>query len=352
MINLQDYSILFQDNDFSELRQLLSEHKYSSFYVLADSNTAEHCLPVLNDALHDIDFNIILIEAGEKYKNIQTCQFIWNELFRLKADRKSVLLNLGGGVIGDMGGFCASTYKRGIDFIQIPTTLLAQVDASVGGKLGIDFSLVKNGVGLFNDPKAVYLNPAFFNTLPDDELMSGFAEVIKHALIVDPKYWKSLNDSRLNDFNWSEVVERSVLIKKNIVEEDPFEKSIRKALNFGHTIGHAVESLSWNTEHPLLHGEAVALGIITEAFLSYKILGLSYDSLMEITAFISNLYPEFNLSLLDDFEILSLIQQDKKNEHQQLCFTLLEEIGKFRINVHADDDLIFDALNFYKNIYS
>jgi 3-dehydroquinate synthase len=351
MINLQDYSILFQDNDFLQLRQFLSQNNYSSVFVLADSNTAEHCLPILNDALHDFDFKIILIEAGEKYKNIQTCEFIWNELFRLKADRKAVLLNLGGGVIGDMGGFSASTYKRGIDFIQIPTTLLAQVDASVGGKLGIDFSLVKNGIGLFNNPMAVYLNPAFFNTLPNDEMMSGFAEVIKHALIVDSEYWKSLKDVPFKAFNWPEVVERSVLIKKNIVEEDPFEKSVRKALNFGHTIGHAVESLSWETDNPLLHGEAVALGMIAEAFLSYKILGLSFDDLMEISDFISNLYPEFNLSQLDDFEILSLIQQDKKNEHQQLCFTLLDEIGKFRINVHADDELIFDALNFYKNIY-
>ena len=288
-MQIQKYSIEFQDSSFLQLNKHLASVGYSMIFVLVDTNTKKDCLPLLQSALSDYNLNVIEVEAGEIHKNIQTCTNIWNALMEFQADRKSVLINLGGGVIGDMGGFCASTYKRGIEFIQIPTTLLAQVVASIGGKLGIDYGNVKNSIGLFKNPSAVYLNIAFFKTLPRAELLSGYAEVIKHALIVDKSYWEQiLNCPNIDKNDWKVVVERSLHVKKSIVELDPFEKGIRKSLNFGHTIGHGVESLSLETDHPLLHGEAVALGMITELFLSNKILGLSDEHLNLISNFIIN----------------------------------------------------------------
>jgi 3-dehydroquinate synthase len=350
MIQVQDYSIQFQNNNFLQLKKQLEDAHYSKIFILVDTNTQKYCLPILKKALSDFELNIIQIKAGEAHKNINTCQLIWNDLIQQQADRKSVLLNLGGGVIGDMGGFCASTYKRGIDFIQIPTTLLAQVDASIGGKLGIDFAMVKNSIGLFCNPKAVYLLTNFFGTLPKEELYSGYAEVLKHALIADKKYWDKLRSfDDLEGMDWDIIITDSLQVKKNIVEQDPFEKGIRKSLNFGHTIGHAIESLSWETNHPLLHGEAVALGMITESFLSYKLLGFPAADLERISQYMLQLYPKYNLDQLDKQAILALIQQDKKNEHQQVCCTMLEQIGSFKINVHTTDILILEALDYYNN---
>lgn len=350
MIELQDYSIQFQDKNFVQLQAQLTTTAYSKVFVLVDNNTQMHCLPILKEALKAIELHVITIKAGEVHKNISTCQLIWRTLMEQQADRKSVLLNLGGGVIGDMGGFCASTFKRGIDFIQIPTTLLAQVDASIGGKLGIDFGLVKNSIGLFNNPKAVYLYPDFFKTLPTKELYSGYAEVIKHALIQNNTAFAELvNTTSIDTSQWKLVVRDSLLVKKSIVEQDPFEKNIRKSLNFGHTIGHAIESLSWETDQPLLHGEAVALGMITECYLSYKLIDFSEKQLELVSNYLLQLYPKYDLKRLDQAQILRLIQQDKKNEHQQICFTLLEKIGTFKINVHASDILILEALDYYNN---
>lgn len=351
MIQLQDYTIQFQDSSFVQLQEQLRSAAYSKIFVLVDDNTQVHCLPILQKTFHGFDIIIIKIQAGEAHKNIQTCQFIWSSLLEHQADRKSVLLNLGGGVIGDMGGFCASTYKRGIDFIQIPTTLLSQVDASIGGKLGIDFGLVKNSIGLFQNPKGVYLFPDFFKTLPQAELYSGYAEIIKHALIVDADYWQQLLlITDLKSANLKSIIEHSLNIKKRIVEQDPFEKNVRKSLNFGHTIGHAVESLSWETQHPLLHGEAVVLGMITECFLSSKLLNFPLTELEKISQYLLQLYPKYDLKQLDKNAILELIHQDKKNEQNQTCFTLLEQIGQFKINVVVEDALILEALDYYYNL--
>lgn len=334
MLHLQDYIIHFQSADFLELKTQLEKFNYSKIFVLVDENTSRDCLPILKKALANWNLISIEIPAGEQHKNIQTCQKIWADLLENQADRKSVLLNLGGGVIGDMGGFCAATFKRGIDFIQIPTTLLAQVDASIGGKLGIDFGQVKNSIGLFQNPKAVYLCSDFFKTLPYRELRSGFAEIIKHALIADKNYWEELQHvDNLESINWQPIIERSLQIKKQIVEQDPFEKNIRKSLNFGHTIGHAIESLSWNTNQPLLHGEAVAWGMIAELELSCKRLGFPVEDFQKIKDYIHQFFPLYDLEQFDKEDILNLIKQDKKNEHDKIYFTLLKEIGVFEINV-------------------
>ena len=245
-----DYSIWIGENSLSKF----GISTYSKVAILVDENTKRDCLhklPKIENAI------IIEIKSGEEYKNISTCNFIWEQLTINNFDRNSLLINLGGGVIGDMGGFCAATYKRGLDFIHIPTTLLAMVDASVGGKLGIDFKGFKNQIGLFNNPKAVLISPEFLETLAESELKSGFSEVVKHALISDNSLWVKLKNTPFTDFDWGDIIDTNVQIKNKIVLADPFEKGERKKLNFGHTFGHAIESYYLEKGTPISHGEAV-----------------------------------------------------------------------------------------------
>ncbi|MEQ8926380.1 MAG: 3-dehydroquinate synthase family protein, partial [Fulvivirga sp.] len=275
--------VIFSTEVGKEVKKVVATLPSSKVAVLVDENTHEHCLPHLGIK----DFVLIRINSGEVHKNLATCQFIWETLTDHGFDRQGLLLNLGGGVIGDMGGFCASTYKRGIRFVNIPTTLLAQVDASVGGKLGIDFNRFKNHIGIFAEPEAVIIDPFFLETLPANELRSGFAEVIKHHLIRDLDGWKQLSQSKMETLNWLEVIKHSVEIKNDIVIKDPKESGVRKILNFGHTIGHALESHYLNSDEPLLHGEAIALGMICESHISYQKNMISKEMLKEITGCIT-----------------------------------------------------------------
>ncbi|MCC6690576.1 MAG: 3-dehydroquinate synthase, partial [Bacteroidia bacterium] len=250
-----------------------TEYKKSIFFILVDQNTIVHCLPYLIAEVKSLkNAEIIEIESGEQNKNIKVCIELWKVLGEYQANRKSVIINLGGGVICDIGGFVASTFKRGIEFINIPTTLLAQVDASVGGKTGIDFNNFKNEIGVFNNPSAVIVNPYFLKTLSKKEYLSGFAEIIKHALIADLAYWEKILKTELSDeVGIAELVKQSIAIKRKVVESDPHEKGLRKILNFGHTIGHALESYFLEkNESIVLHGEAVAAGMICEAYLSFR----------------------------------------------------------------------------------
>jgi 3-dehydroquinate synthase len=263
------YSVFFK-NSLQELSAFLNQKKYSKVFVLVDSNTEIQCLPALQNALGSIEFDLIEVTPGEENKNIDFCIGIWRMLLDFGADRNSIMINLGGGVITDMGGFAASTFKRGIDFVQVPTTLLSQVDASVGGKTGVDMNNVKNIIGTFTQPKAVYIHTPFLKTLSDRELRSGYAEVIKHGLIYDASLFKKLKGIAPQELN-DEIIYRSIEIKNEVVMKDPFEKGLRKILNYGHTIGHAVESYSLKQDKsPLLHGEAIAIGFICEAYLSAK----------------------------------------------------------------------------------
>lgn len=267
------------------------------------------------------------------------------------ADRKAIVLNLGGGVIGDMGGFCGSTFKRGMDFVQIPTTLLSQVDASVGGKLGIDFQGVKNAIGVFNDPKAVFIDPFFLQTLSLRERKSGFAEIIKHALIADaPQFDELLKINDLEQADWQKIIPQSLKIKQNIVQQDPFEKNVRKALNFGHTIGHAVESFFLETNEPLLHGEAIAIGMICEAFLSNKKNKLSEKDLQIITDFMLKIYGKINIPSDAFAFLIKIMQQDKKNESDAINFTFLKDLGQFEINHSASEKEILESIDFYNQL--
>ena len=352
LIELDDYNIYIGEV-WQPLSELLRMRAYSQHLVLVDENTGAHCLPHLQRQLSSIDWKVIKIQAGELHKNIETCQFIWQQMMDLGVNRNAVLLNLGGGVIGDMGGFCAGTFKRGIDFIQVPTTLLSQVDASIGGKLGIDFMQVKNSIGLFCNPQGVFIVPEFLKTLPAREVRSGFAEIIKHALIHDAEQWAHLQRiEALAAVDWTEYLPISLAVKKHIVQEDPFEKGIRKALNFGHTIGHAIEGWALETDKPLLHGEAIAIGMICEAWLSHKILNLPLEQVHEIGRFIKRIYDGYDLPKTAYPTFIQLMKKDKKNELAEINFSLIQPIGNAVINQSAEANLILESLDFYTTHYA
>lgn len=340
------YSVFFE-NSLQQLNKFLKEGKYSKVFVLVDSNTEIHCLPLLQEALDSIEFDLIEVTPGEENKNIDFCIGIWRMLLDFGADRHSILINLGGGVITDMGGFAASTFKRGIDFVQVPTTLLSQVDASVGGKTGIDMDNVKNIIGTFTQPKAVFIHTGYLKTLSDKELKSGYAEVIKHGLIYDGSLFEKLKNIETTDLS-DEVIYRSIEIKNEVVLNDPFEKGLRKILNYGHTIGHAVESYSLkNDDQPLLHGEAIAIGFICEAFLSAKKNGLSNSALTEIVKTIHSTYPKYRLDKKSYPALLEIMKNDKKNTAGQISFSLLKTIGECSYDIFCTEDEIFESLDYY-----
>ena len=350
-IKSADHSIYFESG-LRPLQQLLEERKYSKVFVFADSNTSALCMPVFREFLNELeDFDIIETDPGEENKNIDFCIGIWKTLLDFGADRKCLMINLGGGVITDMGGFIAATYKRGIDFINIPTTLLSQVDASVGGKTGIDIDNVKNMVGTFSLPQAVFIENEFLKTLSPRELLSGFAEMVKHGLIADKSYYETLK-SGLEINTSPAAIYRSIQIKNEVVTEDPHEKGLRKILNFGHTIGHAVESYAL-TKHkkPLTHGEAIAVGMVCEAFLSAKYCDFTSDELADVTAYIAKVYPKYTIKEKSFDALINLMRSDKKNEEGHILFSLLEKIGQCTFNCRVTDTDIIESLRYYNTIY-
>lgn len=349
-IHSDNYPIFF-DNSIEELVKFVKQGNYSRVFLLTDENTAEHCLPLVKPHFDSMDnFDLLEIPAGEENKNIDFCIGIWKLLIDFEADRKSLLINLGGGVITDMGGFAASTFKRGIDFVHVPTTLLSQVDASVGGKTGIDLDNVKNIVGTFTQPKAVFISVDFLKTLSARQVLSGTAEMLKHGLIIDSAYWNALKKSDLSIPN-AELIYRSVEIKNEVVIEDPTEKGIRKSLNFGHTIGHAVETNSLSKDkNPLTHGEAIAIGMICEAYLSHKSAGLSAEELEEIVKVFGSLYPKYKLKKEDYQEVLAIMRKDKKNLNGNINCTLLTHIGQYKLDNFFTDDELCESLNYYASL--
>jgi 3-dehydroquinate synthase len=310
-----------------------------------------HCYPIL--ALYLPAHQVITLPAGESAKTLDTCQTIWHEMTRMGMDRRGVVLNLGGGVIGDMGGFAAATFKRGIDFVQVPTTLLAQVDASVGGKLGIDFMGYKNHIGVFREPVAVAMYPGFLKTLPPRELRSGFAEVIKHYLIADAPGWVGLQAfTSFESLDFEAVVAHSVEIKSRIVAADPYESGLRKALNFGHTLGHAIESYYLETPEPLLHGEAIAIGMVAEAWLAVRLGLLEQAEAEAIRAFVARVYDPVTIPESAFFNLYFRTLQDKKNHGSHVRYALIGGVGTPVLDQEADRDLVFEALRFYAGTMS
>jgi len=345
-----NYPIYF-NNSLAELVNFIKKGKYSRFFILTDEHTAKYCLPLLQEKLGDMDnFDLIEINAGEESKDIDFCIGICKMLIDFDADRQSLLVNLGGGVISDLGGFAASTYKRGIDFVHVPTTLLSQVDASVGGKTGIDIDSIKNIIGTFTQPKAVFIEYEFLKSLPARQILSGLAEMLKHGLICDKAFWDMLKTSDLQHPSL-ELVYRSVEIKNKVVIEDPRENGIRKSLNFGHTIGHAVETYSLLNDdgNHITHGEAIAIGMICESYLSHKKAGLSADELNEIVKVISSLYPRYPLKESYNAELYRLMQKDKKNQNGKINCTLLTHIGQYSVDNICTEDELCESLRYYAN---
>lgn len=341
-------NIVFCEDVGLELIRFFSGQQYSKIAVLVDNNTKQHCYPLVQAAIPE--HILIEIESGEERKNLETCQDIWNGLTDNAFDRKSLFVNIGGGVIGDMGGFCAATYKRGIDFVNIPTTLLAQVDASIGGKLGIDFHNFKNQLGVFQNPLKVFLEKRFFLSLDPAELRSGYAEIIKHCLIRDHHKFDEITKTPYEELDWFELSKHSVDIKNKVVEEDPTEQGLRKILNFGHTIGHAIESYYLNIpEKKLLHGEAIALGMICESYLSVKKLNLKEVALERITDYMLSIYDPAPISVHDMDEIIGLTKQDKKNEGNKIKCSLLNSIGDCAFNIEIEYSEIEASIRYFNN---
>ncbi len=335
-MSIKTHSNITISTDISkELAILLKELKPDKVAILVDENTKKHCLPLLN-----VPFDVLIsIKSGEGQKNIQMCMRIWSELTNAQFTRKSLLINLGGGVINDMGGFVASTYKRGITFINLPTTLLAQVDASLGGKTGINFDGLKNHIGFFQNPNKIIVYVDFLNTLPKKQLRSGFAEIIKHTLIRSEKQWKELQTYSFDSMKWVEIIHQSIAIKKEIVNLDPIEKGIRKILNYGHTIGHALEMYFLETPYPLLHGEAIALGMILENKIA-KVKGMiNQKEAQRIEKYIRTIF-DFPKQLPTYKDLKKYLIQDKKNDADGFRFSLLTKEGACNYNVLVEESVL------------
>jgi len=343
-------NISYGSEGLTALVQQLNKHEYSSLFVLVDENTKQHCLTRFLAHTELNPTSVLVMQAGEENKHLSTCEKLWNELSSLGADRNSALINLGGGVVTDLGGFVACTFKRGIDFYNIPTTLLSMVDASVGGKTGIDLGALKNQIGIIQEPQQVVIDSQWLSTLPLEEVRSGFAEMLKHGLIADANYWGELKDLvDLTPEVLSPYIKPSVAVKSEVVQEDPYEKGLRKILNFGHTLGHAIESyfLVTPSKQRLLHGEAIAIGMVLEAYLSIECCGLSPEEAKEIKLVFQQFYPQVEIKEEDVEAILALLRHDKKNKAGRINFVLLTKIGIPAIDVQVPQDLFQKAFDFY-----
>lgn len=308
---LNEYSIWMGPLQ-TQLAEWFKKQQYSAVFTISDQHTKTACLPLVLEALGQTALPGVVIPPGEAYKSVETCKLIWDAMLAAGLDRKALVLNVGGGVIGDMGGFCAATFKRGLDFVQIPTSLLAMTDASVGGKLGIDFSGIKNAIGLFGNPVAVFVDPAFLKTLPAGELRSGLGEVLKHALIAAPNLWRTLlSCTDPAQLPWEQVLHQSIAVKVRVVQLDPLERGLRALLNFGHSIGHAVESYWLETESPIPHGEAVVIGMYCECLLDP--ISARHLPLLQLLTMMQRF---FSLKPIPESAFPSIwasMQQDKKN---------------------------------------
>ncbi len=337
-----------------DLAQLLQSLNYDGLFLLTDNNTYNDCLPLISSLPEIQTAKKFSIPAGDENKHVESLSKVWKFLSDNGATRKSLLINLGGGMLTDLGGFAAATFKRGIQFVNIPTTLLAVVDAAVGGKTGINFNGLKNEIGAFALAETVLIETAFFKTLDKENFLSGYAEMIKHALLCSEKEWQKIMSFNTGNVDYEvlkDLAVTSVSIKENIVEQDPTEKGIRKALNLGHTIGHAFESLSYELNHPVLHGYAVAWGLVCELYLSFKKTGFNQDKLTKTIHFIKENYGVFSLDCKQYDRLYELMQHDKKNESTEVNFTLLGNIGDIRINQTANKEEIVEALDFYREYF-
>lgn len=350
-ITANDCIIHFNEMCYSSLNEHIKKNNFSKIFILVDTNTHNYCLPhFLENLTTEIALEIIEIEEGEIHKNIDTCVGVWNSLSELDADRKSLMINVGGGVVTDLGGFVASTFKRGIAYVNVPTSLLAMVDASVGGKTGVDLGNLKNQIGVISNPDMVLIDTQYLQTLPQNQMRSGLAEMLKHGLISSEVYWNKFKElSKLSIDDLDILIYESVLIKKAVVDEDPFENGLRKTLNYGHTLGHAIESyfLTNAEKETLLHGEAIAIGIVLASHISTKLAGFPFEKTKDIKKLFAGYYGKIEIAEQDYNPIIQLLKYDKKNNHGNINFVLLEAIGKPKIDCLVDEHLIIEAFKFY-----
>ena len=343
--------ILFNDNleSYKQIEFYIEENEISNVFIICDENTRNFCFPLFKKKINLKSETVIEIKSGEKNKNLNTCKVIWEQLIKHQCDRKSLIINLGGGVITDIGGFAASVFKRGIKFINIPTTLLSMVDASSGGKTGVDFLDYKNMIGCFSEPEVTLIDLDYLDTLEEIELKSGFAEMLKHGLIKSREHWEELVNTGYKKTSYN-LVKDSLNIKSEVVKSDPLESGERKLLNFGHTIGHAIESFSLNNdEKPLTHGKSVAIGMIIESYISYKMNMLDKNILDSIKQNIFNYFSYYKIPISGFDDILKFIENDKKNYNGKINFVLLENIGESIFNIVIEKNVILNALNFYSD---
>lgn len=344
-------AILYTHDIVPTLDACLRDKKYDRIFLLDDTVTHVHCLPLLSTWVEERSVEVLTMEAGDVAKNLDTLSSIWQQLTEKGASRHSLLINLGGGVVTDLGGFAAATFKRGIDFINIPTTLLSMVDAAVGGKTGINFAGLKNEIGAFRSAVDVIVDTTFLRTLDNENISSGYAEMLKHALLHNAAMWAEHLEQDLQHPDYealARLVQQSIEVKERIVGEDPHEKGLRKALNLGHTFGHAFESLALSQGRPVLHGYAVAWGIVCELYLSSILLGFPSAHFHPTVRFVRETYGQFSFTCKDYDRLLDYIRHDKKNVGGQTNFTLLAGIGQIRLDCHANRDLICEALDFLR----
>jgi len=341
---------VYIDNEFEDLKTYLRDSTFSQIVILVDENTNEFCLPVIENIIEG-EAVVIEIMPGESNKNLSTCVQIWENMLDARVDRKALFINLGGGVICDMGGFVATTFKRGIRFINIPTSLMAQIDASVGGKLAVDFENHKNTIGLFKNPESVFINPNFLQSLPIEELKSGYAEMLKHGLIHDANLWNELSQIyNFENIDWLGHIHKALSVKKHIVETDYFEQNIRKTLNYGHTVGHALESYALAHDMDLLHGHVVAVGMICESYISHHQAGLSYEEFSQIVNYLNAIYPKINVRKMEWEQLKMYLHQDKKNFGDNINCTLLKSIGTPLIDQNVSEEMILESLKYYHKL--
>jgi 3-dehydroquinate synthase len=338
-------------NFIQELDEAIGKQASESIFVITDENTKKLCLPLVLQSDKLKNCKVICIPSGDENKNIDSAVKIWQYLSENGATRKSLMVNVGGGMITDIGGFTASTFKRGMRYINVSTTLLGAVDAATGGKTGVNFMGLKNEIGVFAPAETVLINVDFFKTLDGENLRSGYAEMVKHAMIDTRLEWESVLKFDLENVDFVELrilLQRSIRIKERVVEQDPFEANIRKALNLGHTFGHAFESWSYKTHKPVLHGYAVMWGLLCELYLSFVKLNFPKDELLRLKYLIKEYYGSFEFSCKEYDSLLELMTHDKKNDSKEINFTLLADIGDIRINQTASKDEIFECFDFFR----
>lgn len=334
-----------------ELKQAISECKHDKLFIITDETTKKVCMPLIENFESIRHAKIISIKPTDIHKNIKSLVYVWKELEENNATRHSCIINLGGGMVTDLGGFAASTFKRGVNFINIPTTLLAMVDASVGGKTGINFNGLKNEIGVFNNSKYVIIDTDFLKTLDGANIKSGYAEMLKHGLISNTTMWSKLINFNLSAPDWDklqDMIASSIIVKENIVEKDPFEINVRKSLNFGHTIGHAFETFAMLNGHPILHGYAVAFGLICELYLSCIKSGFPTTKMRQTVNYIKENFGSFYFTCNDYTKLIELMMHDKKNITETINFTLLADIGNIKINQTATKKEIAESLDFFR----